>query len=63
MVCFINVSHIVYVYVCLLGDELTRNRQIPKPNSGEGLGIEWPAQKPDMDELKSYYEGLKAKLS
>jgi diadenosine tetraphosphate (Ap4A) HIT family hydrolase len=36
---------------------------IPKPNGQEGLGVGWPTQKPDMDELKTYYEELKAKLS
>jgi diadenosine tetraphosphate (Ap4A) HIT family hydrolase len=36
---------------------------IPKPNSQEGLGIGWPTQKPEMDDLKNYYEELKAKLS
>ncbi|OAP65626.1 hypothetical protein AYL99_01598 [Fonsecaea erecta] len=35
---------------------------IPKPNPTEGLGIGWPAQKMDMDELKKLYETLKAKM-
>ncbi|KIW27743.1 hypothetical protein, variant [Cladophialophora immunda] len=35
---------------------------IPKPNTTEGLGIGWPAQKMDMDELKKLYETLKAKM-
>ena len=30
---------------------------IPKPNDNEGLGIGWPAQKLEMDELKKYYTG------
>ncbi|KAJ9651167.1 Adenosine 5'-monophosphoramidase [Neophaeococcomyces mojaviensis] len=35
---------------------------IPKPNQEEGLGIAWPQQKVDMDELKKYAEGLKSKM-
>lgn len=35
---------------------------IPKPNATEGLGIGWPAQKLDMDELKKLFEDLKAKM-
>ena len=35
---------------------------IPKPNQSEGLGIEWPAQKTDMDKLKEFYADLKAKI-
>ncbi|KIW76356.1 hypothetical protein AYO20_00990 [Fonsecaea nubica] len=35
---------------------------IPKPNAAEGLGIGWPAQKMEMDELKKLYETLKAKM-
>ncbi|KAK6345095.1 Adenosine 5'-monophosphoramidase [Orbilia javanica] len=35
---------------------------IPKPNETEGLGVGWPAQKPNMEDLKAYYEELKAKM-
>ncbi|RYP33914.1 hypothetical protein DL767_004541 [Monosporascus sp. MG133] len=35
---------------------------IPKPNEKEGLGISWPAQKIDMDELKAYFEEVKSKM-
>lgn len=36
--------------------------QIPKPSEKEGLGIGWPAQKPDMDKLKTLLEELKSKM-
>ncbi|RYO77186.1 hypothetical protein DL764_010234 [Monosporascus ibericus] len=35
---------------------------IPKPNEEQGLGISWPAQKIDMDELKAYFEEVKSKM-
>ncbi|MCJ1299019.1 Adenosine 5'-monophosphoramidase [Hypocenomyce scalaris] len=35
---------------------------IPKPNETEGLGIGWPAQKADMDKLKSLFNEVKAKM-
>ena len=35
---------------------------IPKPNQSEGLGIEWPAQKTDMDALKELHAKLKSKM-
>ncbi|RVD84498.1 uncharacterized protein DFL_006247 [Arthrobotrys flagrans] len=35
---------------------------IPKPNEAEGLGVGWPAQKTNMEELKAYYEELKSKM-
>ncbi|KAL8915555.1 MAG: hypothetical protein Q9171_000120 [Xanthocarpia ochracea] len=35
---------------------------IPKPSQAEGLGIEWPAQKTDMDKLKALFNELKAKM-
>jgi diadenosine tetraphosphate (Ap4A) HIT family hydrolase len=35
---------------------------IPKPNALEGLGIEWPAQKTDMDKLKQLYTQIQAKM-
>ncbi|KAL9013525.1 MAG: hypothetical protein Q9173_001784 [Seirophora scorigena] len=35
---------------------------IPKPNQTEGLGIEWPAQKTDMDKLKALFNDVKAKM-
>ncbi|KAI4245735.1 MAG: hypothetical protein L6R40_002263 [Gallowayella cf. fulva] len=35
---------------------------IPKPNQTEGLGIEWPAQKTDMDKLRDFYNQVKAKM-
>ncbi|KAL6721111.1 Adenosine 5'-monophosphoramidase [Lecanora helva] len=36
--------------------------KIPKPNEQEGLGIGWPAQETDMDELKKYFESIKSKM-
>ncbi|KAL8862559.1 MAG: hypothetical protein Q9178_001057 [Gyalolechia marmorata] len=36
--------------------------KIPKPSQAEGLGIEWPAQKTDMDKLKALFNELKAKM-
>jgi diadenosine tetraphosphate (Ap4A) HIT family hydrolase len=35
---------------------------IPKPNEKEGLGIGWPAQKMDMEELKKYFGEVKSKM-
>lgn len=35
---------------------------IPKPNEAQGLGIGWPAQATDMDQLKALHEELKAKM-
>lgn len=35
---------------------------IPKPNETEGLGIEWPAQKPEKEELKEIFEDIKGRL-
>jgi hypothetical protein len=35
---------------------------IPKPNQEEGLGIGWPATKPDQASLKALFEELKAKM-
>lgn len=37
-------------------------KQIPKPNEEEGLGIKWPAQQADMEELKKYFEEVKARM-
>ncbi len=53
------------------GDDVNKNgldadaeliQQIPKPNQTEGLGIGWPATKPEMDTLKALYAELKAKM-
>ncbi|CAF9913816.1 MAG: Adenosine 5'-monophosphoramidase [Gomphillus americanus] len=35
---------------------------IPKPDAKQGLQIGWPQQKLEMDELKSIFEELKAKM-
>ncbi|KAJ3578776.1 hypothetical protein NPX13_g1788 [Xylaria arbuscula] len=35
---------------------------IPKPNEKEGLGVGWPTQQPDMEELKKYFEEVKSKM-
>ncbi|KAI9748163.1 MAG: Adenosine 5'-monophosphoramidase [Candelina submexicana] len=35
---------------------------IPKPNQQEGLGINWPAEKADMDTLKQLFDEIKAKM-
>ncbi|KAI9738350.1 MAG: Adenosine 5'-monophosphoramidase [Cirrosporium novae-zelandiae] len=35
---------------------------IPKPNKEEGLSMDWPATKGDMDVLKRLHEELKAKM-
>ena len=36
--------------------------QIPKPNQQEGLGIGWPASETDMEQLKTYFNEVKAKM-
>ncbi|ERS95452.1 hypothetical protein HMPREF1624_08330 [Sporothrix schenckii ATCC 58251] len=35
---------------------------IPKPNQTEGLGVGWPHQKTDMDQLKALFEDLKSRI-
>lgn len=35
---------------------------IPKPNETEGLGVQWPAQKADMDKLKELQSAWKSKM-
>ncbi|KAK6543201.1 Adenosine 5'-monophosphoramidase [Orbilia ellipsospora] len=35
---------------------------IPKPNDEEGLGIQWPAKKVNMEDLKVLAEELKSKM-
>ncbi|KAF5360765.1 hypothetical protein D9756_004929 [Leucocoprinus leucothites] len=35
---------------------------IPKPNQAEGLGVEWPAQKPEKEELQKTFEEIKGRL-
>ncbi|QPG93880.1 hypothetical protein C2857_003295 [Epichloe festucae Fl1] len=35
---------------------------IPKPNDSEGLGIKWPSQTGDMDNLKALCEDIKSKM-
>lgn len=35
---------------------------IPKPNEEDGLGVEWPAKKADMAELKSLCEQIVSKM-
>ncbi|KAK5070093.1 Adenosine 5'-monophosphoramidase [Lithohypha guttulata] len=35
---------------------------IPKPDEQQGLGISWPQQKVEMDELKQLHEQLKSKM-
>ncbi|RYP40368.1 hypothetical protein DL768_010639 [Monosporascus sp. mg162] len=35
---------------------------IPKPNAEQGLGISWPAQKIDKEELEAYFEEVKSKM-
>ncbi|CAK7272099.1 Adenosine 5'-monophosphoramidase [Sporothrix epigloea] len=35
---------------------------IPKPNQAEGLGVGWPQQKTDMDQLKVLFEDLKSRI-
>lgn len=45
----------------LIEIELTSS-QIPKPSQTEGLGIEWSAQKTDMDKLKALFNEVKAKM-
>ncbi|KAG9229848.1 hit family protein [Amylocarpus encephaloides] len=35
---------------------------IPKPNEKEGMSIEWPQQKTDMDGLKMLFAEIKAKM-
>lgn len=40
----------------------TQPSQIPKPNEAEGLGVRWPQQKLEMDELKALAEQIKSKM-
>ncbi|CAK7228341.1 Adenosine 5'-monophosphoramidase [Sporothrix curviconia] len=35
---------------------------IPKPNQAEGLGVGWPQQKTDMDQLKALFEDIKSRI-
>ncbi|CAO1630203.1 unnamed protein product [Sympodiomycopsis kandeliae] len=35
---------------------------IPKPDDKQGLGVGWPATKPEKEELQKIYEELKQKL-
>ena len=35
---------------------------IPKPNTQEGLGIEWPQQQLGKDELQKLFEEIKSKM-
>ncbi|KAI9294369.1 HIT-like protein [Neoconidiobolus thromboides FSU 785] len=35
---------------------------IPKPDMEQGLGIQWPAQQPDQEELKKYLDSIKQNL-
>ncbi|KAK5942744.1 Adenosine 5'-monophosphoramidase [Knufia obscura] len=35
---------------------------IPKPDQQQGLGISWPQQKVEMDELKKLLETMKSKM-
>ena len=35
---------------------------IPKPSEKEGLGMTWPAQQLDKEELKRVFEEVKAKM-
>ncbi len=35
---------------------------IPKPNATEGLGIEWPAQKPEKADLQKILDDIKGRL-
>ncbi|KAL1891158.1 Adenosine 5'-monophosphoramidase [Sporothrix stenoceras] len=35
---------------------------IPKPNATEGLGVGWPQQKTDMDQLKALFEDIKSRI-
>lgn len=35
---------------------------IPKPDQAQGLGIEWPQQKGDMEALKTLCEEMKSKM-
>ncbi|KAL6877231.1 HIT family protein 1 [Trichoderma longibrachiatum] len=35
---------------------------IPKPNETEGLGISWPSQSGDMEQLKKLCEDIKSKM-
>ena len=35
---------------------------IPKPNQEEGMGIEWPQQKTDMEKLKALFADVKSRM-
>ncbi|KAI4207968.1 MAG: hypothetical protein LQ346_000305 [Caloplaca aetnensis] len=51
-----------HVGSALLIDPWVHFHMIPKPNTTEGLGIEWPAQETDMDKLKALFNEVKAKM-
>ncbi len=36
--------------------------QIPKPNLAEGLGVGWPQQKTDMEQLQALFNELKSRI-
>ncbi len=36
--------------------------QIPKPNESEGLGVKWPQQIVEMDQLKTLFDEIKSKM-
>lgn len=61
----ISASHAVLLHEvkrrCVHIDMLIKE-QIPKPDKVEGLGIEWPMQKTDMDKLKALHAELKSKI-
>lgn len=42
--------------------DIYSHRQIPKPNESQGLGVGWPQQKFEMDELKALAEDIKSKM-
>ncbi|EPE02734.1 hit family protein 1 [Ophiostoma piceae UAMH 11346] len=35
---------------------------IPKPDDAQGLGVGWPQQKTDMDQLKALFEDIKSRI-
>lgn len=47
------------IALALLADSLS---QIPKPNEEQGLGVGWPTQKIELEELKAYFEEVKSKM-
>ena len=43
-------------------ESMSNGDQIPKPNQQEGLAIGWPASETNMENLKKYFNEVKANM-